>query len=277
MLETFAHLAEMQQFIRSAALAATLLLAPATVPAAGPATPSVQAFQAAASGADVDHGHESGAARGPAAGPVADEFGLAAQPATSAGAGAIVDLAPGQSAADFRAWLDRVPAHRAEAEAFRAELAAEGLDRVVPVWQLLRTSSSWRQCAAQPFEVAPRDKWAHIAATLRFVRDEVVPALGQVEALSGYRDESLNACSDGAPQSAHRLFFAIDLTPRDSQVSRAAMIRDICAAHARFGPAYATGLGFYSGRRFHVDSNGFRKWGADGRGATSPCLTGRYS
>lgn len=270
----------MRQFIRSAALAATLLLAPATVPAAltgtGPAAPSVQtdaAAPGAPSGAALGHGHEGGAVRTAAASPAADEFGLAAEP----GGGAIVDLAPGQSAADFRAWLERAPAHRADAEAFRAALAAQGLDRVVPLWQLLRTSSSWRQCAAQPFEVAPRDKWAHIAATLRFVRDEVVPALGQVEALSGYRDESLNACSDGAPQSAHRLFFAIDLTPRDSQVSRAAMIRDICAAHARFGPAYATGLGFYSGRRFHVDSNGFRKWGADGRGATSPCLTGRYS
>jgi hypothetical protein len=70
------------------------------------------------------------------------------------------------------------------------------------------------------------------------------------------------------------LFYAIDLTPRNPAVDRAEMIHDICAAHAREGRAYNAGLGFYSGRRFHVDSNGFRKWGPDGRGATSPCLTG---
>ena len=42
----------------------------------------------------------------------------------------------------------------------------------MPVWQLIRTSSSWRACNADRFEVAPRDKWEHISTTLRFVRDE---------------------------------------------------------------------------------------------------------
>ena len=183
------------------------------------------------------------------------------------------DLAPGQSRADYYAWLARAPEHRAQVQAFRDHLADEGLAGVVPVWQLIRTSSSWRQCAADRFEVAPADKWTHIAATLRFVRDEIVPALGPVEALSAYRNAALNACSDGAPQSAHRHFYALDLTPVSAGITRAGMIREICAAHARTGPAYETGLGFYAGRRFHVDSNGFRKWGPDGRGATSPCAT----
>lgn len=187
------------------------------------------------------------------------------------------EQAPGQSRADYYAWLARDPAHRAQVQAFRDHLAGQGLEEVVPVWQLIRTSSSWRQCSADRFEVAPRDKWDHISATLRFVRDEVVPAVGEVEALSGYRNEHLNRCSAGAPQSAHRLFFAIDLTPVAPQVTRAAMIRAICAAHATDGRAYNTGLGFYSGLRFHVDSNGFRRWGADGRGATSPCATGSYA
>lgn len=180
-------------------------------------------------------------------------------------------LAPGQSRADYYAWLARNPAHRAEVQAFRDHLAREGLEDVVPVWQLIRTSSSWRACNAERFEVAPRDKWRHITTTLRFVRDEVVPALGPVEALSAYRNEALNRCSAGAPQSAHRLFFALDLAPVSREVSRPRMIREICAAHARDGRAYNTGLGFYTGMRFHVDSNGYRKWGADGRGATSPC------
>jgi len=187
------------------------------------------------------------------------------------------DMAPGQSRADYLAWLARDPRHQMQVEEFRAHLASEGLENVVPVWQLIRTSSSWRACNADRFEVAPRDKWEHISTTLRFVRDEVEPALGPVEAVSGYRNEQLNRCSAGAPQSAHREFFAIDLAPVNPAVTRGQMIRQICAAHARDGRAYNTGLGFYNGERFHVDSNGFRKWGADGRGATSPCVSNRYA
>ena len=59
----------------------------------------------------------------------------------------------------------------------------------------------------------------------------------------------------------------------EPDVSREAMIRGICRAHALQGQAYQAGLGFYSGRRFHVDSSGFRKWGPDGSGATSPCVS----
>ena len=160
---------------------------------------------------------------------------------------------PRRTAADYNEWLAR-SAHRAEVAAFDRRLATEGVAGIVPTWQLIRTSSSWRECAAEPFEVAPADKWDHIVETLRFVRDEVVPAVGRVEALSAYRNEELNACSAGAPKSAHRLFFALDLTPVADRVTRAGMIRDAGAAHARHGRDRDAGLGFYSGRRFHVDS-----------------------
>jgi len=183
-------------------------------------------------------------------------------------------LAPGQGLADYHAWLARSPANREAAREFRDYLAAQDLDEVIPTWQLVRTSSSWRQCGAGPFEVAPRDKWANMTTTLKFVRDEVVPAVGAVEALSVYRNEGLNRCSNGAPASAHRLFFALDLTPASQDVSRSGMINRVCSAHRAHGSQYNAGLGFYSGRRFHVDSHGYRKWGANGRGATSPCVTG---
>jgi hypothetical protein len=244
----------MRQFIRAAALAATLFLAPG-----------------ASLGITQDLPPQAGAARAavPEIAPP-PPFGLPGPHEHGHGSG----LAPGQGPAEFRAWLDRAPAHRARLSAFQERLAAEGVDRVVPLWQLVRTSSSWRQCGAEPFEVAPPGKWEHIVRTLKFVRDEVKPVVGEVEALSAYRNEALNACSDGAPQSAHRLFFALDLTPLDTHVTRATMIRGVCRAHARDGRAYDAGLGFYAGRRFHVDSNGYRKWGPDGRGATSPCVTG---
>ena len=182
-------------------------------------------------------------------------------------------LAPGQTAQDFETWVRRSPANMAQVGAFRDYLAAQGLEAVVPVWQLVRTSSSWQECSAQPFEVPPPDKWERIVKTLKFVRDDVIPRVGKVETLSAYRNEGLNACSHGAPKSAHREFFALDLTPVNTDIDRSAMIRSMCVAHARDGRAYDTGLGFYTGRRFHVDSSGFRRWGADGKGATSPCVT----
>ena len=244
----------MRQFIRAAALAATLFLAPG-------ASLGVTQDQPLQAPAALD--------RAPELAPPAP-FGLPDPREHVHGSG----LAPGQGPEAFRSWLDQSPAHRAALTEFQGRLAAEGVDRVVPLWQLVRTSSSWRQCGAEPFEVAPRDKWDHIVRTLKFVRDEVKPVVGEVEALSAYRNEALNACSDGAPASAHRLFFALDLAPVRPEVSRAEMIRGVCRAHAQDGRAYNAGLGFYSGRRFHVDSNGFRKWGPDGRGATSPCVTG---
>jgi hypothetical protein len=182
-------------------------------------------------------------------------------------------LAVGQTALDFEAWAKRNPDNVRALGYFRGYLAAQSLESVVPMWQLVRTSSSWRECGAQPFEVPPPDKWNRIVETLKFVRDEVIPSVGKVETLSAYRNGELNACSNGAPKSAHREFLALDLTPVNNKLGRSAMIRSVCQAHAREGQKYDVGLGFYNGRRFHVDSSGFRKWGADGRGATSPCVS----
>jgi uncharacterized protein YcbK (DUF882 family) len=118
--------------------------------------------------------------------------------------------------------------------------------------------------------VAPAGQWSNIVETLAFVKNEVRPAVGEVEALSAFRNDELNTCSNGKPGSAHRMFFAMDLVPV-GDIARNDMVARLCTAHARRGAEYRTGLGFYSGSRFHVDSSGFRKWGSDGRGATSPC------
>jgi len=180
--------------------------------------------------------------------------------------------APSQSRADYLAWLARSPQNRENVRAFSTFLAARGVDNVLSTWQLVRTSSSWRQCSAQPFEVAPVQQWANIVDTLAFVREEVVPSVGDLEVLSAYRNERLNSCSGGRPGSAHRMFFAMDLVPQDD-ITRGELIETLCRAHRRKGREYSTGLGFYSGIRFHIDSSGYRKWGADGRGASSPCNT----
>lgn len=180
-------------------------------------------------------------------------------------------VAPGQEREDFESWMSASPANRSDAIQFVSYLKVHGVEDVVPVWQLTRTSSSWRSCGAERFEVAPREKWDNIVRTLKFVEKDVVPAVGKVQAVSGYRNERLNRCSAGAPASAHRNFFALDLVPVDRSVSRGDLIRNVCAAHNRDGRDLDTGLGFYNGVRFHIDSNGYRRWGANGSSATSPC------
>jgi hypothetical protein len=183
------------------------------------------------------------------------------------------EQAEGQSKADYHAWLARDPASRAQLLAFKQFLDMRGVDGVLPTWQLVRTASRWRECNGPRFEVAPFTEWSNVARTLRFIKLHVEPVVGDVEAMSGYRNAELNACSGGARESAHRRFFALDLVPLGS-VSRPGMIRSLCAIHSWRGAEYDVGLGFYQGRRFHVDSKGFRKWGPDGKGATSPCVTG---
>jgi hypothetical protein len=184
---------------------------------------------------------------------------------------ALAEGPDGQSRADYHAWLAREPAARAEVMSFKQFLEMDGVGDVIPTWQLLRTASMWRDCSGPRFEVAPVAEWGHIAQTLKFVSTHVEPAIGDVEAVSGYRNGELNRCSGGAPASAHRHFFALDLTPVAATVTRESMIGSLCRIHGDRGSGFEVGLGFYTGLRFHVDSKGFRRWGSDGSGATSPC------
>jgi hypothetical protein len=181
----------------------------------------------------------------------------------------------GQNKADYLAWLAREPAHRAEVLAFKQFLAMDDVEDVVPTWELVRTASMWRECDGPQFDVAPPSEWPHIANTLSFVRNHVEPVIGPVEVVSGFRNEGLNQCAHGAPRSAHREFYAIDMVPV-ADLSRTALMQRMCKIHDLRGEQYNIGLGFYSGTRFHVDSQRFRRWGADGKGASSPCNTGLF-
>jgi hypothetical protein len=183
----------------------------------------------------------------------------------------------GQSKADYLAWLSRDAGARTMVLSFKSFLEAARVDDVVPTWQLVRTASKWRDCGGPRFEVAPASEWVHIADTLRFVKTEVEPVIGDVQPVSGFRNAELNQCAGGAKASAHRHFYALDLVPVDEEVSRSALIRDVCRIHNASGRGFGIGLGFYSGMRFHLDSKGYRRWGSNGSGATSPCATGHYA
>lgn len=171
----------------------------------------------------------------------------------------------GQDEPGYRNWYMAAPWHAGYIKAFNDYLTAYGVAGIVPTWQLLRTASDWQKCGAQPFEIPPSETWPNVVQTLRYVRDKVIPVLGAVEPVSAYRNPDLNQCAQGARESAHRYFQAVDLVPL-SPITRDAMIRALCRVHATSGEPYGVGLGFYVGLRFHIDSRKFRTWGVNDEG-----------
>jgi hypothetical protein len=171
-------------------------------------------------------------------------------------------ITAGQDEPGYRSWFIALPLRAVQVKAFNDYLETYGAGGILPTWQLLRTATSWKDCASQPFEVPPPAEWPHIVQTLRYIRDYVVPAVGPVEAVSGYRNPVLNVCAGGAPESAHKHFSALDLVPLQP-TTREAMMRALCKAHARRGGDYGVGLGFYAFLRFHVDTTKFRRWNMD--------------
>ncbi len=183
---------------------------------------------------------------------------IAAVPADPASA----YITAGQDEPGYRSWYLAAPGRAQQVRAFNDYLNGAQVGGVVPTWQLLRTATSWQSCGAQPFEIPPTAEWPHIINTLRYIRDYVIPALGPVEPVSAYRNPSLNVCAGGAPESAHKLYSAIDMVPL-RPVERVVMMRTLCGDHNRHGGDYQAGLGFYAFIRFHVDSTKYRRWNMD--------------
>ncbi|HUG45998.1 MAG TPA: D-Ala-D-Ala carboxypeptidase family metallohydrolase [Sphingomicrobium sp.] len=185
---------------------------------------------------------------------------LTAAPAAAQGHDPIVRyIIPGQDEPGYRAWYQASPVHPIRIAGFHHYLTLHGAAWVLPTWQVVRTASDWSKCGDAAFEVPPTSQWPNIVQTLRFIREEVIPAVGPVEAVSAYRNPRLNACAGGSRTSAHLGFFALDLVPL-KETGREELVATLCAVHDRRGKAYGAGLGFYSFSRFHVDSRGFRRW-----------------
>ena len=171
-------------------------------------------------------------------------------------------ISVGQDEPGYRSWYLAAPWRAAQVKSFNDFLVTNQVGGIFPTWQLLRTATSWQECGGQPFEVPPSDQWSHMVQTLRYVRDYVIPAVGPVEAVSVYRNPTLNQCAGGAPESAHKEDSAIDMVPL-RPIDRITLMRILCGIHSEHGAAYNAGLGFYAYLRFHVDSTKYRRWNMD--------------
>ncbi|MEQ1810674.1 MAG: D-Ala-D-Ala carboxypeptidase family metallohydrolase [Terricaulis sp.] len=176
---------------------------------------------------------------------------------------------------EFQAWLAAAPDRAAQFARFEVMLTREGVAGVVASRELWLTDRLRAECVIEPYSMPPEELWRGIVPALRFVRDYVKPALGELRVASSYRDDVLNACVHGASQSVHRNYYALDLVPVDDAISRERLIETLCPIHARDGRRLGIGLGIYRARRFHIDARGFRGWGEDFHSATFPCAAGR--
>jgi hypothetical protein len=172
---------------------------------------------------------------------------------------------------EFDRWLAAAPERAAAFARFETLLEREGVANVLPNRELWLTDRLAPECVVEPFTAPPEELWPNIVPALRFIRDHVEPAIGEVTVVSGYRDAAFNQCVRGAPRSAHGGFHALDLLPLDARVTRERLISALCPIHARERPRSSIGLGIYRARRFHIDARSYRRWGADHRSASSPC------
>lgn len=170
---------------------------------------------------------------------------------------------------DYQLWSQK-SANAKAAGQLADFLRRERVDQVIPLHQLLRNDVKWKRCGAEPFSVPPRTLWPHMVPTLEVIRDEVIPLLGPIEALSVFRTDQINRCIGGASKSYHMRFYAIDMRPT-ANVSRAELVSMLCDLHRRKGRSLGLGLGIYGGTRFHIDTVSFRTWGIDYKKRTSPC------
>ncbi|WP_246838742.1 D-Ala-D-Ala carboxypeptidase family metallohydrolase [Leptospira stimsonii] len=130
---------------------------------------------------------------------------------------------------------------------------------VVPAEQLLRQGTDWRQTESQPFAIPPRDIWPNILSTLRVIRDLILPEIGPVTVVSGFREAEYNRKAGGAKSSRHLQFSALDMIP-DSEIDSVHLKEKLFVIWQKEGSARKIGVGLYSRNRFHIDTLGFRKW-----------------
>jgi len=168
-------------------------------------------------------------------------------------------ITAGQDEPGYRRWVAQGSVRPMYVRAFHNYLVTNGVGGVAPTWQLLRTATDWQKCGAAPFEVPPTSEWANIVATLKFVGQYIIPAVGPVEPVSVYRNGALNLCAGGAQGSTHREMGAVDVVPLRA-TSRQALMVELCAVHLAHA-GQPIGLGFYKGLRFHVDARKYREWG----------------
>ncbi|WP_444928921.1 D-Ala-D-Ala carboxypeptidase family metallohydrolase [Microbulbifer sp. SSSA002] len=165
---------------------------------------------------------------------------------------------PAASERAFSRFLSRDNNH-ARFTQLKRFLRANRVEQVVSPYELLRQGSDWQDLDEPAFAIPPKKLWWGIVNTLRVIEREIVPRIGPVSVLSGWRTPTYNRKAGGSRGSKHLHFCGLDIVPQ-KPFSRAQLVPVLRDMHKRSGREWQMGLGIYRGIRFHVDTCGYRRW-----------------
>ncbi|HEY8567540.1 D-Ala-D-Ala carboxypeptidase family metallohydrolase [Microbulbifer sp.] len=165
---------------------------------------------------------------------------------------------PAASVGAFEKFLDEGN-NREQFVKLKFFLDTKGVGDVLPAFVLLRQGSDWQKVGEPPFAIPPERNWKTMVNTLQVIKNFVVPEIGPVVVLSGWRTSKYNAKAGGARSSKHLHFCGLDMIP-EADYTRSELLPKLRKIHQRHGRKWRMGLGIYSGIRFHVDTCGYRRW-----------------
>lgn len=160
--------------------------------------------------------------------------------------------------AHFGAFIILNDAHQTLHE-FEELLRAERVTDVVPVEKMWMQGTDWRSHEHMAYAIPPKESWPKIVRTLKFMQRELLPVIGPVEVMSGFRTPTYNFIAGGAPRSQHLNFSALDVRPK-ADLARRELHTRLQRIWRQRGKAWNFGLGLYAGTRFHIDTGGYRQW-----------------
>ena len=177
--------------------------------------------------------------------------------------------------ADFKDWLASHSYQQSEVLAYQNYLQSQ-LGSIPPMDQLITSARDARRCGFEPYEVPPASLWQNIVPTLQMLqqlqKQGYLPYSTVIRSV--YRNPALNDCAGGAGESKHMTNGAIDIWIPENEANKWAIestFDGLCQFWQSNGQAYSFGLGLYPTGSVHLDTQGFRKWGASHSSSSSPC------
>jgi hypothetical protein len=177
--------------------------------------------------------------------------------------------------ADFKDWLANHSYQQSEVLAYQNYLQSQ-LGSIPPMDQLITSARDARRCGFEPYEVPPASLWQNIVPTLQMLqqlqKQGYLPYSTVIRSV--YRNPALNDCAGGAGESKHMTNGAIDIWVPENEANKWAIestFDGLCQFWQSNGQGYNFGLGLYPTGSVHLDTQGFRKWGASHSSSSSPC------
>ncbi|TXJ08469.1 MAG: peptidase M15 [Acinetobacter sp.] len=183
-----------------------------------------------------------------------------------------------QPPANYIVWLNQAD-HKQRVQLYEQYLKEHHANRAVPMYQLLRSARDWQKCGAEPYSVPTPELWSNLLPTLQVIQYLAeTGVLREYEVTSVYRDYSLNLCAGGAAGSRHVYNAAVDFrigvaspTHAEDFVLLEYTKTKLCDFWRNHGQSINMGLGVYASGQIHIDTQGYRTWGADHTRNTSIC------